>query len=148
MGDRKQNIQNAVSALSLLPNTSVTAVSAVYETQPVGYTEQDNFYNVAVRVSSQLEPNELLGACLGIESALGRVRKIRFGPRIVDIDVIFAENQSVNSKNLTLPHPRCFERRFVLEPCLDLFSDGIVFGTDIKPYIAKIEGQSVTKISD
>lgn len=146
IGDRKKNIQNAVDALNLIPNTKVSVVSDIYETEPVGYVKQDDFYNAVLKVQSDLEPNEMLGVCLGIEAGLGRERKIHWGPRIIDIDLIFAENVKIESQNLTLPHPRCFERRFVLEPCLDLFKDGIVYGTDIKPFIEKIDGQKIRKV--
>lgn len=146
LGDRKKNIENAVKALNLLPETEVLQISAVYETEPVGYEKQDDFYNAVLKVKSKLQPQAMLGACLGIEAALGRVREIRFGPRIVDLDVIFAENQTIESENLIVPHPRYKERRFVLEPLLDLFQDGVVYGTDIKPFIEKIEGQAVRKV--
>lgn len=88
----------------------------------------------------------MLGACLGIEAGLGRVREIRFGPRIIDVDLLFAEDLKIESKNLTLPHPRYSERRFILEPLLDLFENGIVYGTDIKPFIEKIDGQKIRKV--
>lgn len=146
LGDRKKNIENALKALNLLPDTKVLQVSAVYETEPVGYEKQDDFYNAVIKVQSQLQPQAMLGACLGIEAALGRVREIHWGPRIVDIDMIFAENLKIESENLTVPHPRYQERRFVLEPLLDLFQDGIVYGTDIKPFIEKIDGQAVRKV--
>ena len=89
IGDRKKNIQNAVDALDLIPKTKVSAVSDIYETEPVGYAQQDDFYNAVIKVQSDLEPNEMLGVCLGIEAGLGRERKVHWGPRIIDIDLIF-----------------------------------------------------------
>lgn len=74
------------------------------------------------------------------------MRTVRYGPRIIDIDIIFAENEKIESRNLLVPHPRYCERRFILEPLLDLFPDGIVYGTDIKPFIEKLEGQDVLPI--
>lgn len=146
IGDRRANIEKCIECINLLPATKVTGQSAVYETEPVGYENQDNFYNIVLKAESAFEPHEMLGACLGIEAAFGRVRTIRFGPRILDIDIIFAENEVIDSKNLTVPHPRFRERRFVLEPLLDLFENGIVYGVDIKPFIAALEGQEIKRL--
>lgn len=146
LGDRKENIQNCIESINLLPNSQVTAQSSIYETEPVGYAEQDNFYNIILKVKSALEPNEMLGACLGIEAGFGRIRKIRNGPRIIDVDLIFAEDRKINSKNLIVPHPRYSERRFVLEPLLELFPDGMIYGNNILPMIEKIDGQEIKKL--
>lgn len=146
MGERMANIERCIDSINLLPYTDVTDKSAVYETEPVGYARQENFYNIILKVESIFEPNEMLGACLGIEAGFGRLRTVRFGPRIIDIDIIFAEDEKIVSRNLIVPHPRYTERRFILEPMLDLFPDGMVYGTDIKPYIAKLEGQEIKKL--
>lgn len=148
IGDRQRNIENSIKALSLLPGTTVTGKSRIYETEPVGYEKQQNFYNIILKAESSLEPGEMLGACLGIEAALGRVRSVRFGPRVIDLDIIFAENNVINTENLTVPHPRYDRRRFILEPLLDLFPDGVVYGTDIKPKLQKIDGQEVSPVND
>lgn len=146
IGNRKENIENCIDAINLLPYTDVIRQSSVYETEPVGYARQENFYNIVVVVKSILEPNEMLGACLGIESGFGRVRTIRFGPRIIDVDIIFAEDEKIESRNLIVPHPRYHERRFILAPLMELFPDGIVYGTDIKPYLDAIEGQEIIRL--
>lgn len=146
LGDRKKNIEKCIDSINLIPYTDVVAQSAIYETEPVGYVRQENFYNIILKVESILEPNEMLGACLGIEAAFGRQRTVRFGPRILDVDVIFAENEKIESRNLIVPHPRYHERRFVLEPLLDIFPDGIVYGSDIKPFINNLEGQEIVKL--
>lgn len=146
LGDRRENIEKCIYAINLLPYTDVTEQSSIYETEPVGYARQDNFYNIILKVESIFEPNEMLGACLGIEAGFGRLRTVRFGPRIIDIDIIFAENERIESRNLIVPHPRYHERRFILEPMLELFPSGIVYGTDIKPFIEKLDGQEVVKL--
>lgn len=143
IGDRKKNIEDAVESLNLVPKTKVISVSSVYETEPVGYEKQDDFYNCAVVVDSSLTPNEMLGVCLGIEAGFGRVRVFCNGPRILDIDLILAENFTCNTENLILPHPRFSERRFVLAPMLELFPQGTAFGVDFLHYIDKIDGQNV-----
>lgn len=146
LGDRKENIEKCIDSINLMPYTDVIAQSAIYETEPVGYARQENFYNIILKVESIFEPHEMLGACLGIEAAFGRQRTVRFGPRILDVDVIFAENEKIESRNLIVPHPRYHERRFVLEPLLDIFPDGIVYDRDIKPFIEKLEGQEIVKL--
>ena len=92
IGNRLKNIENVYSSLSLLPNTKIIKKSSVYETEPWGYEQQDRFLNCAVLIETELSPNALLGACLGIEAALGRVRKFKNGPRIIDVDVLLLEN--------------------------------------------------------
>lgn len=147
LGDRKRNIERAVEAINSIPYTDVEKMSSVYETEPVGYARQDNFYNCVVYVVSKFEPNEMLGICLGIEAGFGRERGLKNGPRILDIDVIFADNQKIKTRNLEVPHPRYHERRFVLEPLLEIFPDGKVFGMEFKHYISKIEGQEIKKLN-
>lgn len=127
LGDRMQNLQDSIDALNLLPLTTVTDISDVYETDPVGYDNQDDFLNIVVEVETELNPDNLLGACLGIEAGLGRVRTIKNGPRIIDIDLLIYENETSNTNTLVLPHPRMMERNFVLKPLLDLnFSNSII----------------------
>lgn len=120
IGDRMQNLQDSLDALNLLPMTSVTDVSNVYETDPVGYDNQDDFLNIVVEVETELNADNLLGAGLGIESGLGRVRTIKNGPRIIDIDLLLFGDETKDTKTLILPHPRMMERNFVLKPLLDL----------------------------
>lgn len=120
IGDRLQNLQDAINSLNLLPMTSVTGVSDVYETDPVGYDNQDDFLNIVVEVETEFNADTLLGAALGIESGLGRVRTIKNGPRIIDIDLLLYGNEVRNTIALILPHPRMTERNFVLKPLLDL----------------------------
>lgn len=146
LGDRKANIERAIDSINLIPYTDVIKQSSIYETEPIGYARQQNFYNIVLVVESILEPNEMLGACLGIESGFGRQRTVRFGPRIIDLDIIFAEDIKLETRNLLIPHPRYKERRFVLEPLLELFPDGTVYGRDIKPYLEKVSDQELKKL--
>ena len=92
LGDRLQNLQFAVDTLRLVPKTRVAAVSRVYETEPVGFTEQPDFLNAAVLLETDLSPKTVLGICLGIEAAAGRRRTIKDGPRILDLDVLLYES--------------------------------------------------------
>lgn len=120
IGDRLQNLIDTVEALNLLPLTKVIDISNVYETEPVGYANQDDFLNIVVSVSTELNAHNLLGAALGIEAGMGRIRTIKNGPRIIDVDLLMYEKENIDSYTLTLPHPRMLERNFVLKPLLDL----------------------------
>ena len=120
IGNRLQNLIDAVEALSLLPLTKVVEVSNVYETEPVGFSDQSDFLNIVVSVSTELTAHNLLGAALGIEAGMGRVRTIKNGPRIIDVDLLMYGIEEHKTKTLMLPHPRMLERNFVLKPLLDL----------------------------
>jgi len=120
MGDREGTLLRAIEALHAHPNITVTAISAIYETDPVGYTEQDAFLNMVVQVKTTLSPDELLQQQLAIEGQLGRVRHIRWGPRTIDLDLLMYGQYTVESEFLILPHPRMMERAFVLVPLFDV----------------------------
>ncbi|MDW0118720.1 2-amino-4-hydroxy-6-hydroxymethyldihydropteridine diphosphokinase [Sporosarcina thermotolerans] len=120
IGDRLQHLTEAVRLLHLHDEIEVTGISSVYETEPVGYTNQANFLNLVVRLETSLNPFELLGVCQGIENDLGRVREIRWGPRTVDLDILLYNNDNIESENLTVPHPRMDERAFVLVPLMEI----------------------------
>lgn len=128
IGDRLKNIENVYSSLALLPNTEILKKSSVYETEPWGYEQQDRFLNCAVLIETELSPNALLGACLGIEAALGRVRKFKNGPRIIDVDILLLENTEISTDELTVPHMFIRQRDFVLVPLHDLFPENEAFG--------------------
>ena len=130
LGDREQQLSAALEALCALPGTQVLRVSGVYETKPVGYTEQPRFLNAVTEIETALSPHALLGACLGIEAAMGRVRMFRNGPRVVDLDILVYDGVTCTEDELTLPHPRMGERAFVLVPLADLYPDGKVLSAD------------------
>lgn len=123
LGNRTENLNRAAFAVHALPGTRVTAVSCIYETEPVDCPKCDNFYNAVIRVETELSPKALLGACLGIEAGMGRVRTKKNGPRVMDLDLLFFEDYEERSDELTVPHPRLYERAFVLVPLLELMPD-------------------------
>jgi 2-amino-4-hydroxy-6-hydroxymethyldihydropteridine diphosphokinase len=120
VGDREGNIRAAVARLAAWPGVAVERVSSLYETAPVGYTDQPDFLNAAVRVATTLAPRELLAACLAVERSLGRVRHERWGPRTIDVDILFYDDVALDTEELTLPHPRLAERCFVLVPLAEV----------------------------
>jgi 2-amino-4-hydroxy-6-hydroxymethyldihydropteridine diphosphokinase len=120
MGDRAFNIDSAISQIQNIKDTRVISVSSYYETAPVGYLEQDDFINAAARLSTGLSPHELLGMLQSIETNLGRKRTLRWGPRIIDIDILLWEDLCMKQPDLEIPHPRMNARAFVLIPLHDV----------------------------
>lgn len=121
LGDRAANLKQAVS--SLPPQMTVKARSNVYETPPWGYTEQGPFLNQAVMATTYLEPELLLKHLKRLETALGRESTFRYGPRLIDIDILFYDDLVLNTPLLTVPHPHLHERGFVLIPLMDIAPD-------------------------
>lgn len=133
IGNRMENLQNAISSLNLLPLTEVSQVSNIYETDPVGYDNQDDFLNIVVEVETGLNSDNLLGSALGIEAGLGRIRTVKNGPRVIDIDLLLFGDESKETETLILPHPRMMERGFVLVPLSDIdFESQFINKDDIK----------------
>lgn len=123
--NRLTTVQQAVSLLSLAENIKLIRASALYETEPWGVKDQNWFLNMVVEIKTDLSAQDLLMKCLSIEKMLGRdrSREQRWGERPVDIDIIFYDNQIINTGILTVPHPRMHERAFVLVPLLELIPD-------------------------
>jgi 2-amino-4-hydroxy-6-hydroxymethyldihydropteridine diphosphokinase len=148
LGDRLATMNRALDALARLPGTKLLGISRVYETDPVGYADQPQFLNAAVLVETTLSPHALLGACLGIEAANGRVRDQLNGPRTLDLDLIVYKGQRVAHPELTLPHPRMLERSFVLVPLADLFPDGDALGVAFGEELKKLGTNGITRLDD
>lgn len=118
LGDRLGHLRRAVEGLP-----DVVAVSPVYETDPVGGPAQGPYLNAVVELDTDLDPSELLAACRHVEGVAGRERGERWGPRTLDADLLLAGDLVVETPDLTVPHPRMWERRFVLAPLADLAPD-------------------------
>jgi len=136
MGNRAANLKEAI--LSLSPQMEVQAKSNVYETPPWGYTEQAKFLNQAVKAKTYVEPLPLLKHLKRLEVALGRQASFQYGPRLIDIDILFYDDLVLESPELVLPHPHVHERAFVLMPLLDIAPDLVhpVKGKTIRELIA------------
>ena len=131
LGDRRENLRAALEALSHLPETEIEKISSVWQTAPFDVPdEQQDYWNICVLLKTDLSPNALLGACLGIEAAMGRVRKIYHGARRMDLDVLLYENFAQRGKELNVPHPGIRERAFVLFPLAELFPEKNALGFD------------------
>ena len=122
LSDRLANFRQAVALLGEQDGLHVTRASRVYETDPVG-PPQPEYLNMVVEVDTRLGPKELLAACLDIERRMGRVRTERWGPRIIDIDLLLYDDERIEEPDLVVPHPRMHERGFVLVPFAELAPD-------------------------
>jgi len=120
LGDRLSNLQCAVDGLGNTAGVSVVEVSAVYETSPVGGPRQPRYLNAAVAIRTRLPARALLEVAHRLEDAAGRVREERWGPRTLDVDVLIVGDETVDTPDLVVPHPRMQERGFVLAPMEDL----------------------------
>jgi 2-amino-4-hydroxy-6-hydroxymethyldihydropteridine diphosphokinase len=140
LGDREAHLRRAIELLSAEEGIEVTAVSEIRETEPVGPVAQGPFLNGAARVETDLAPRELLERLLGIEERMGRVRRERFGPRTIDLDLLVYGEETVDEPGLTVPHPRLAERRFALEPLEELDPGLTIPGSGpISALLAKLE---------
>lgn len=120
MGDRFEYLKKAILFLENHENITVVNTSSIYETDPVGYTDQDQFLNMAIQVVTGLKPLGLLDVCLKIEEELGRKREIRWGPRTLDLDILVYNQENIETEKLTIPHPRMSQRAFVILPLLEM----------------------------
>lgn len=122
VGDRAANLQQGVTALCA-NGLVCRRVSAIYQTEPVGGPEQDEYLNVVLLADTRLTGKQVLARCAAAEAAAGRVRTVRWGPRTLDVDIISYGDEVSDDPDLTLPHPRAHERAFVLVPWLDVDPD-------------------------
>ena len=123
LGDREAQLAEALRRLHARDGITVDRVSAVYETDPVGYVDQPKFLNMAAALTTERQPLDLLREMLEVERELGRVRNIRFGPRTIDLDLLLMDGAELATEELTLPHPRMMERAFVLVPLLEVLDE-------------------------
>jgi 2-amino-4-hydroxy-6-hydroxymethyldihydropteridine diphosphokinase len=129
LGDREFLIRKAIEALRDLPHTIVARVSSLYDTDPVGDVEQPAFLNAVVWIETELEPRELLWQMLLIEKRMGRVRTQRWGPRPIDLDLLFYAKRIIDEPDLQVPHPEAERRAFVLIPLSEIDPEFVHPGT-------------------
>ena len=139
LGDRFEYLQKAVNEINSVEEIEISQISSVYETLPVGGPEQGNYLNAVISLVTELEADELLFKLLLIELNLGRQREIAWGPRTIDLDLIWFENQTINLDNLIIPHPRAHERCFVIKPWLEIEPDARIGNTEIKEFLKDLD---------
>jgi len=147
LGEKSKNLLTAVKALSRLPGTKITGLSSIYASAPEnGDKQQDDFHNMAVMLETQMSPMALLGACLGIEAAMGRVRTKPNISRVIDLDLLVYEGVKSESYELTLPHPRMLQRPFVLLPLKELYPQGRAPGVFFEPNLKETDVSGCKKL--
>ncbi len=124
IGDKKLNLINALNELSEYVN--IKKVSSLYESDPLLFENQDNFYNIVIEIEYEETAYDLLNIIKNIEIKLGRQTTFRYGPRIIDIDILFFNNQIIQEENLTIPHYDWHNRKFVVEPLSELINQQIL----------------------
>ena len=147
LGDRSANLSAVRSALA--PQVQVQRASPVYETEPWGVLDQPRFLNQVLEVETTLEPLDLLRFLKQLEADLGRKPGIRYGPRLIDLDIILFGHRVVSLPELNIPHPRLAERAFVLVPLMDLAPDlrHPVLGKTIRELLLAVDASGVNRYS-
>jgi 2-amino-4-hydroxy-6-hydroxymethyldihydropteridine diphosphokinase len=148
VGDVRAMLNEAIALFADGKDVTLLARSADYSTPPWGVTDQPAFINLAIAVETSLSPRELLTRALNVERALDRdrTREKRWGPRTVDIDLLAYDDVTLAEPSLTLPHPRLFERAFVLVPLAEIAPDRLIAGTRVRDALARIDASGITRL--
>jgi 2-amino-4-hydroxy-6-hydroxymethyldihydropteridine diphosphokinase len=137
IGDKVAHIHAAISLLTADGHVRVLKSSALYRTAPWGYTDQDWFVNACILIETEVSARELLSRCLETEQLLGRVRDTRWGPRLIDLDILVYNEETIMEPGLTIPHPEIANRAFVLVPLVEIAPDVMI---DFQPASAWLAG--------
>ena len=145
LGDPAAAMAAALRILDADAGTRVVAVSSLYRTPPWGKTDQPDFLNAAAEIRTRHEPRALLALCLDAERALKRERRERWGPRIVDIDILAFGNRFIREPGLEIPHPRIFERAFVIVPLAEIAPDLRILGSAVSDQLGAIDQAGIVQ---
>lgn len=148
MGDRLGYLTSACEILNQNKFIKIIKKSKVYETKAWGYTQQADFLNMCIEIETSLEPYELLEACQDVESKLDRERIIRWGPRTIDVDILFFNDIILDDENLLIPHPRLKDRAFVLIPLMDLNSKLQMEGNTIEEHLNSLTNEERGEVKE
>ncbi|MGE0024169.1 MAG: 2-amino-4-hydroxy-6-hydroxymethyldihydropteridine diphosphokinase [Hyphomicrobium sp.] len=148
IGDKVANIRRAIELLTRDGSLRLLAASRLYRTAPWGGVEQDWFVNACIAVATRLAPRDVLARCLAVEEAMKRIRRERWGPRVIDVDLLVYRGVTIDEASLTLPHPRITERAFVLVPLRDIAPGIEIAGRPLEDWLAGLDASDVTAIGD
>ena len=137
MGDKKSNLEIAINQISKF--STVNKISSIYESDPILFEDQPKFFNLVLEINYKKTVNELLKTIKDVEKIMGRKRTLKYGPRIIDIDIVFFNNQIINSKDLVVPHYDWSNRIFVVKPLCELFKE-----FSVQDY--KLDVQKISKV--
>jgi 2-amino-4-hydroxy-6-hydroxymethyldihydropteridine diphosphokinase len=146
IGDKAAHLREAVRRLAALPGTRVLRGSGLYRTPPWGFEDQDWFANGVIEVETTLEPEALLEAALDVERAMGRVRDQRWGPRVIDIDLLIHGDARRVGAHLTLPHPAMLARAFVLVPLGEIAPALMIAGESVAAHLARLDSAGIERM--
>lgn len=147
IGECRATIAAAIDRLNAHPEIRVAAVSGLYETPPWGKTDQPAFLNAAVRVDTTLPPRDLLEVVLAIERALGRDRRERWGPRLIDVDILLYGTEEIGDPSLVVPHPHLAERAFALAPLLDVLPQARFAGRAAADWLQQADRSGMRQVA-
>ncbi len=150
LGNPENNCREAIERISEIEGVKVLRASSLYKTEPVGITDQPWFVNAVAEIRSHISPGELFNGLKKVETAMGREAVQRWGPRIIDIDILLFDQDVIDDENLKIPHPEMHKRRFVLTPLNELAPYAIhpAFGVSIKGLLERIEDSSAVVLID
>ncbi len=148
LGDKRAMILEALARLDAAPGLRVATRSGFYRTPPWGDKNQDWFLNAAAAVETTLMPHALLQLCLEVERQLGRVRERKWGPRLIDIDVLAYEGAEVSDDTLILPHRFVLERAFVLRPLAEIAPDLVIGGVPVPEALARLDQTGIERVPE
>ena len=146
LGDPRKSMASALRLLADDANVDVVAVSSLYRTPPWGKLDQPDFLNTAAELSTSLSPHDLLDLCLGTEKKLKRVREERWGPRLIDIDILVFGDRVIQETGLEVPHPRMLERAFVLAPLDEIAPNLSVDGKSVSARLATVDTAGIERL--
>jgi 2-amino-4-hydroxy-6-hydroxymethyldihydropteridine diphosphokinase len=147
LGDPARTMASALRLLDADTRTHVAAVSSLYRTPPWGKTDQPDFLNAAAQLESSLTPRGLLDLCLDVERRLKRERRERWGPRLVDLDILLFEGETVHEPGLEIPHPRMLERAFVLVPLAEIAPHLEIAGEGLAAHLARVSSGGIERLA-
>ena len=146
IGDPAAAMASALRAIDADPACAVASVSSLYRTPPWGKTDQPDFLNAVAELRTSLSARALLELCLATERALKRVRKERWGPRLIDMDILFFDDEAIDEEELQVPHPRMLERAFVLAPLAEIAPDLVLSGQTAAKRLAALDRSGISQL--